>query len=62
MHTFANKAMAGDLAVFTDKSPFLYLHKSPYFRTIINTTTIGVDKIEDLHIFANFYIIETLLV
>jgi hypothetical protein len=62
MHSFTNETVTGYLAVLSDERPFLYLYKCSYFRTIVNTAAICIDEIEYPDIFANLYVIETLLI
>jgi hypothetical protein len=49
-HAFADKSMAGDLAIRTDPCIFLNFDKRTDFRIIANFTTIQVDKVEDFYI------------
>ena len=45
--------MAGDLAILSDKHPFLYFYKCADLAAIIDTASVSVYKIEDAYVLAN---------
>jgi len=54
MHSFADKGVAGNLAVLAYNRAFLDLDESAYFAVIVYTAAVSVYKIEYTHIPARF--------
>jgi hypothetical protein len=50
--TFADEGVTGDFAVFTDNGVLLDFNKSADFAIVTNRTTIEVNELRKLYVFA----------
>jgi hypothetical protein len=62
VYALTNEGMTGNLAILTYGRALLDLHKCTYLGTIVNTTSVGIYEIKNAHVFADFDIVEGLLV
>jgi len=62
VHTLANEAMAGNLAILTDCRTLLDLHKSTNLAAIVDAAAVCVHEIENLDILPNFHVVKRLFI
>src|SRR5260370_22773676 len=55
-HSFANKAMARDLAILADSGVLLNLYERAYFGVVPHFAAIEIDESGELHIFSQLHI------
>jgi hypothetical protein len=55
-YAFADKCVAGNLAVFADPGTFLYLYKCTDFGVVVNFASVKIHKFVYIDVFTELYV------